>query len=199
MYACISETPRVQWSLQQALYNSMPVEDLSHLKGSHKPHVRRQSVRVHCHSHHRHHNFHHLLLGRCVLLLGYKQQMEEMMREANPGLARRFQLQSAWTFEDYSSEDLLHIMRAAAKHNYDWDLPYDALRAGIKVLDQERRRPNFGNAGAVNNLLALVGGLPPRLFEGLPVRTTYGNYFACFIASDGAWLLICLPVCLSSR
>ena len=29
---------------------------------------------------------------RCVLLLGYAEQMETMMREGNPGLARRFQL-----------------------------------------------------------------------------------------------------------
>ncbi len=32
---------------------------------------------------------------RCVLLLGYEDQMREMMRRANPGLARRFQLQVA--------------------------------------------------------------------------------------------------------
>jgi hypothetical protein len=53
--------------------------------------------------------------NRCVLLLGYKEPMETMMREANPGLARRFQLSQAWTFEDYSKDDLLHIMREAAK------------------------------------------------------------------------------------
>ena len=44
---------------------------------------------------------------RCVLMLGYPDQMEAMMWEANPGLARRFQLSQAWTFEDYGKEDLL--------------------------------------------------------------------------------------------
>ena len=34
---------------------------------------------------------------RCVLLLGYEEQMQEMMRKANPGLARRFQLQVGLT------------------------------------------------------------------------------------------------------
>ncbi len=53
--------------------------------------------------------------NRCVLLLGCPNQMEVMMREANPGLARRFQLSQAWHFEDYSKDDLLHIMRDAAK------------------------------------------------------------------------------------
>lgn len=33
---------------------------------------------------------------RCVLLLGYEEPMQAMMREANPGLARRFQLANAW-------------------------------------------------------------------------------------------------------
>ena len=94
-----------------------------------------------------------------MLLLGYPDQMEKMMREANPGLARRFQLQDAWHFEDYSNEDLLHIMRAAAVEQYGWQgLSYVALRAGVKVLDKQRRKPNFGNAGAVNNLLAQVSG-----------------------------------------
>ena len=36
---------------------------------------------------------------RCVLLLGYKEDMETMIREGNPGLARRFQLENAFVFE----------------------------------------------------------------------------------------------------
>lgn len=39
---------------------------------------------------------------RCVLLLGYKAEMENFMRTANPGLARRFALDNAFIFEDYS-------------------------------------------------------------------------------------------------
>lgn len=38
---------------------------------------------------------------RCVLLLGYRAEMEEFMRDANPGLARRFALDNAFSFEDY--------------------------------------------------------------------------------------------------
>ena len=52
---------------------------------------------------------------RCVLLLGYEDQMREMLRKANPGLSRRFQLDAAWRFEDYGPEDLLAITREAAK------------------------------------------------------------------------------------
>jgi hypothetical protein len=52
---------------------------------------------------------------RVVLLLGYEEEMEAMLRDANPGLKRRFQMEQAWRFEDYSQEDLLHIMRAKAK------------------------------------------------------------------------------------
>ncbi len=65
-------------------------------------------------------------------------------------------LQDAWQFEDYDSDDLLHIMRHAAQQRYGWDLDWPQLRAGVAVLAKERRKPNFGNAGAVNNLLSLV-------------------------------------------
>jgi hypothetical protein len=93
---------------------------------------------------------------RCVLLLGYPGEMERMMRKANPGLARRFQLQEAWHFDDYSDEDLLHITRSMAAQRYGWELGWSQLRAAVEVLGKERRRPNFGNAGAVSNLLSLV-------------------------------------------
>lgn len=39
---------------------------------------------------------------RCVLLLGYRAEMEAFMRGTNPGLARRFALDSAFSFEDYT-------------------------------------------------------------------------------------------------
>lgn len=39
---------------------------------------------------------------RCVLLLGYRAEMEEFMRTTNPGLARRFAMDNAFIFEDYS-------------------------------------------------------------------------------------------------
>ncbi|CAN0484947.1 unnamed protein product, partial [Scytosiphon promiscuus] len=39
---------------------------------------------------------------RCVLLLGYRAEMEEFMRKANPGLARRFAIDNAFDFEDYT-------------------------------------------------------------------------------------------------
>lgn len=77
----------------------------------------------------------------CVLLLGYPDQMETMMREANPGLARRFQLSQAWLFEDYSQEDLLHIMKNAALSRWVPGLsrlfahlpqPYRELHTGSK-------------------------------------------------------------------
>ncbi|KXZ51992.1 hypothetical protein GPECTOR_10g1014 [Gonium pectorale] len=90
---------------------------------------------------------------RCVLLLGYEEQMEAMMRKANPGLARRFQLKQAWRFEDYGPEDLLAITREAARKR-GWELEEAALLAAVEALEAERRKPNFGNAGAVNNLLS---------------------------------------------
>lgn len=41
---------------------------------------------------------------RCILLLGYKDKMEEMYQDANPGFKRRFPLESAFVFEDFTPE-----------------------------------------------------------------------------------------------
>ncbi|KAF1364340.1 P-loop containing nucleoside triphosphate hydrolase protein [Lizonia empirigonia] len=46
---------------------------------------------------------------RCVLLLGYKDQMEEMFRDVNPGLARRFPLESVFVFEDFNDAEIRQI------------------------------------------------------------------------------------------
>ena len=69
------------------------------------------------------------------------------------GLARRFQLEQAWEFEDYDDQALFKIICSkAAKMGFDLDI--DSARAAVAVLSKERMKPNFGNAGAVSNLLA---------------------------------------------
>ena len=42
-------------------------------------------------------------------------------------------MQSRWHFQDYAAEDLLHIMRSAAKRRYSWELQEEVLLAGVKV------------------------------------------------------------------
>ena len=103
---------------------------------------------------------------RCVLLLGYKDEMEEMMRNANPGLARRFNLQDAFHFEDYNDEDLLNILRGKVKQ-LDMDIDLGTALEVVKILaDQRRTELHFGNAGAVDNLLSLAKqGMMTRMKE----------------------------------
>lgn len=91
----------------------------------------------------------------CVLLLGYPDQMRTMMREANPGLARRFQLDNAFVFEDYDDDDLVLILQEKARKK-GLQVPFEALEEAVGVLAKERLKPNFGNGGAVENLLSLA-------------------------------------------
>ncbi|KAF9238218.1 P-loop containing nucleoside triphosphate hydrolase protein [Melanogaster broomeanus] len=78
---------------------------------------------------------------RCVLLLGYKEQMEEMFQNVNPGLARRFAIENAFNFEDFTESQLMQIFDFKLKKQ-------DPCRM--------KDRPNFGNAGEVENLLGLA-------------------------------------------
>ncbi|KAI1935491.1 hypothetical protein LOZ12_005733, partial [Ophidiomyces ophidiicola] len=89
---------------------------------------------------------------RCVLLLGYRAQMEEMFRNSNPGLSRRFPMSSAFEFEDYSDNDLQKI----------FDLKLNQAGFGVtpetrvvvqECLNRARHRPHFGNAGEIDILL----------------------------------------------
>lgn len=89
---------------------------------------------------------------RCVLLLGYSGQMEDMFQKVNPGLARRFPMSSAFVFEDYDDSELRSIL--------DLKLKQQGFRAGesakqvcISVVARARNRPNFGNAGEIDIIL----------------------------------------------
>ena len=89
---------------------------------------------------------------RCVLLLGYKDKMEEMFQNVNPGLARRFPIASAFVFEDFDQVELGKIL--------DMKLGKSGFKAtergksvALEVLNRARNRPNFGNAGEIDILL----------------------------------------------
>ncbi|KAF1998618.1 P-loop containing nucleoside triphosphate hydrolase protein [Amniculicola lignicola CBS 123094] len=89
---------------------------------------------------------------RCVLLLGYKDQMEEMFRDVNPGLARRFPLDSAFVFEDFTDSELRQILELKLK-DVGFDATDQAKNVAMDMLQRARNQPNFGNAGEVDILL----------------------------------------------
>lgn len=89
---------------------------------------------------------------RCVLLLGYRDQMEEMFQNVNPGLSRRFPLSSAFEFADFNQQELASIVDLKVKQQ-GFDLTAKAKTVVMGMLDRSRNRPNFGNAGEVDILL----------------------------------------------
>ena len=89
---------------------------------------------------------------RCVLLLGYKEQMEEMFQKANPGLARRFPLDSAFVFEDFTNEELGTILDMKLKLQ-GYATTDQGRKVALEVLRRARNRPHFGNAGEIDILL----------------------------------------------
>ena len=89
---------------------------------------------------------------RCVLLLGYRDKLEEMFKNTNPGLARRFPLDDAFMFEDFTNDELRQILELKLRKQ-DLDATDGAMKAALDILDKARRRSNFGNGGAVENLI----------------------------------------------
>ncbi|KAJ7773271.1 P-loop containing nucleoside triphosphate hydrolase protein [Mycena metata] len=92
---------------------------------------------------------------RCVLMLGYEEQMMEMFQNVNPGLSRRFNIESAFRFEDFNDSELREILDSKlGKQQLDATLA--AKDVAIEVLSRARNRPNFGNGGEVENLLGIA-------------------------------------------
>ncbi|KAG0645114.1 NFX1-type zinc finger-containing 1 [Hyphodiscus hymeniophilus] len=89
---------------------------------------------------------------RCVLLAGYKEQMEEMFQKVNPGLSRRFPVASAFVFEDFDDGEMAKVFDLKLK-KLAFKTTDLGKRAAMGVLRRARNRPNFGNAGEVDILL----------------------------------------------
>ncbi|KAH6953007.1 P-loop containing nucleoside triphosphate hydrolase protein [Fusarium avenaceum] len=89
---------------------------------------------------------------RCVLLLGYKEQMEQMFQNVNPGLSRRFPLSSAFVFEDFDDAALAEILNFKLGKS-GFKATDQAKTVALDALRRARNRPNFGNAGEIDILL----------------------------------------------
>jgi len=68
------------------------------------------------------------------------------------GLSRRFAIEEAFKFEDFTVAELREIMDGKLKKQ-DLSATDAAKDVAMELLGRERNRPNFGNGGAVENLL----------------------------------------------
>lgn len=105
---------------------------------------------------------------RCIILLGYRDEMQEMFRNSNPGLARRFPMASAFEFEDYTKEELRKIMDLKLTEQ-GLQATDDAKNVAMEIIERARNSTTFSNAGEVDNLLG-------RATERQNMRLASGEY-----------------------
>lgn len=82
--------------------------------------------------------------------------MMTMLRDGNPGLSRRFRSEDAFKFADYNDEELTIIMmdRSLKVHLH---ITQELAKSVVtNVLAKQRAKPNFGNVGAINNVLDIA-------------------------------------------
>ncbi|KAL4912229.1 P-loop containing nucleoside triphosphate hydrolase protein [Aspergillus aurantiobrunneus] len=89
---------------------------------------------------------------RCVLLLGYQDQMMEMFQNVNPGLSRRFPVDAAFMFEDFSDDELGQILDLKLKQQ-GFKVSMKGRKVALEILARARNRPHFGNGGEIDILL----------------------------------------------
>jgi hypothetical protein len=77
-------------------------------------------------------------------------------------------MEDAFHFEDYSDSELLQALELKLKEQ-DLTATDAAKQVAIEVLSRERNRPNFGNIGAVENLLTRAKGRYQERQMSLPV------------------------------
>ncbi|KAK6496986.1 hypothetical protein TWF481_001965 [Arthrobotrys musiformis] len=92
---------------------------------------------------------------QCVLLLGYKTDLEKMFNAVNPGLSRRFPLADGFTFEDFTDVELSKILDLKLRLAQIHASP-ESREVAIRKINQRRQKVNFGNAGEVENLLSVA-------------------------------------------
>jgi hypothetical protein len=85
----------------------------------------------------------------------------------NPGLSRRFKIEDAFNFEDFDDAELLQILDLKLK-NQSLGATGEAKKVAIEMLARGRNRPNFGNAGEVENIISEAKARAVRRRQQIP-------------------------------
>ncbi|KAF8553255.1 P-loop containing nucleoside triphosphate hydrolase protein [Imleria badia] len=104
------------------------------------------------------------------------EQMEEMFQNVNPGLARRFAIENAFNFEDFTEPQLMQIFDYKLKKQ-DLAATDDAKQVAGDLLSRMKDRPNFGNAGEVENLLGLAKDRYQKRMSSVPAHQRFDVVF----------------------
>jgi hypothetical protein len=86
-------------------------------------------------------------------MYGYKKEIKDFIREANPGLRRRFPLEEAFVFQDFSEEELGQILNYKM-HKLGVQTTKEGRDVAMGMLRLAKQRPNFGNGGEVENIVS---------------------------------------------
>jgi hypothetical protein len=78
--------------------------------------------------------------------------MEDMIRDGNPDLARRFTMESALFVEDFNDGETGQILDLKLK-KIGFSATNQARHVAMDVIQRARNRPNFGNAGEIVTIL----------------------------------------------
>ena len=89
-----------------------------------------------------------------VIMAGYEDKMEEMFLKANPGLRRRVGLNPPFRFNDFTEGEMSIILKRLIAKNTDMKISRQVVQHAVSILEGEKQRPNFGNAGAVETLVS---------------------------------------------
>lgn len=71
----------------------------------------------------------------CVILLGYQDQMEEMFQNVNPGLSWCFLMDSAFTFDDFTGDELGHILDLKLRRQ-GFDTTTNGRKVALECLER---------------------------------------------------------------
>ena len=89
----------------------------------------------------------------CVIMAGYKPQMEQFFRNANnEGFKRRFNLGDPMMFDDFTDEEIKKVLKAQVV-NAGLACEPATLDFAVRTISKKRMEDGFGNAGEAEQIL----------------------------------------------